>query len=87
MKSINQLNNMDKPREKLLKKDVKLSYKIIKIFEGNLSSLDLEKVSKIHGLGSAKAFQFIASIELPKCYLIKQKMDLSVYGMRECYDG
>ncbi|MEA3498010.1 MAG: UPF0758 domain-containing protein, partial [Campylobacterota bacterium] len=100
MKTINELNNFDKPREKLLKKGVKslkdyelvaillgsgikgkdvikLSKEIVKLFEDDFHSLNLDKLLQIHGLGVAKASQIISSIELSKRYLIKQNKKIS----------
>lgn len=100
MKTINQLEKFDKPREKLLKngvtnlkdyelvaillgsgikgKDViKLSREIVKLFESSFTSLNLEKLLNIHGLGIAKASQIISAIELSKRYLIKQNKKIT----------
>lgn len=95
MKTIQQLESIDKPREKLLNKGVKalkdyeliaillgtgtkgkdvikLSREIVKLLENDFETLDLEKLLQIYGLGSVKASQLIASIELSSRYLIKQ---------------
>ena len=100
MKKISELQDIDKPREKLLKKGVKalkdyeliaillgsgvqgkdvikLSKEIVKLFEKDFSSLDLEKLLHIHGLGIAKAAQIISAIELSKRYLIKQNKKIT----------
>ena len=100
MKSINQLNNFDKPREKLLKKGVKvlkdyelvaillgsgikgkdvfaLSREIVKLFEDDFDTLNLEKLLSIHGLGTAKATQIISALELSRRYLIKQNKKIT----------
>ncbi|MEA3513654.1 MAG: DNA repair protein RadC [Campylobacterota bacterium] len=100
MKTINQLNHFDKPREKLLAKGasslkdyelvaillgsgikgkdvIKLSKEIVKLFEDDFSTLDLDKLLDIHGLGVAKASQIISAIELSKRYLIKQNKKIS----------
>ncbi len=54
-------------------KDVfKLSREIIKIFQNDFETLNLEKLQNIHGLGLAKASQILSAIELSKRYLIKQ---------------
>ncbi len=54
-------------------KDVfKLSKEIIKMFEKDFDSLDLDKLLNIHGLGLAKASQILSAIELSRRYLIKQ---------------
>jgi len=100
MKTINQLENFDKPREKLLQKGsknlkdyelvaillgsgikgkdvIKLSKEIVKLFEDDFSTLDLNKLLDIHGLGVAKASQIISAIELSKRYLIKQNKKIT----------
>ncbi|MEA3553621.1 MAG: DNA repair protein RadC, partial [Campylobacterota bacterium] len=100
MKTINELNNFDKPREKLLKKGasalkdyelvaillgtgikgkdvIKLSKEIVKLFENDFTSLTLDKLLQVHGLGTAKASQLISALELSKRYLIKQNKKIS----------
>ena len=107
MKTINQLEKFDKPREKLLSKGakslkdyelvaillgsgikgkdvIKLSKEIVKLFEDNFSTLDLNKLLNIHGLGVAKASQIISAIELSKRYLIKQNKKIS--SAKDVYD-
>ena len=107
MKSINELNSIDKPREKLVKKGanalkdyelmaillgsgvrgkdvLKLSKEIVKLFKDDFSSLDLEKLLRIHGLGVAKASQILSAIELSKRYLIKQHK--KVTSAKDIYD-
>lgn len=94
MKTINQLDSIDKPREKLLKngasslkdyelvsillgsgikgKDVfQLSREIVKHFQKDFPDITLEKLSSIHGLGTAKASQILSAIELSQRYLLK----------------
>jgi len=56
---------------------ISLSKEIIKLFEKDFSSLDIEKLLQIHGLGAAKASQIIASIELSKRHLIKQNKKIT----------
>ena len=100
MKTITQLNNHDKPREKLLKKGasalkdyelvaillgtgikgkdvIKLSKEIVKLFQDNFTTLNIEKLLQVHGLGTAKASQLISAIELSKRYLIKENKKIS----------
>ncbi|MEA2018374.1 MAG: DNA repair protein RadC [Campylobacterota bacterium] len=100
MKTINQLNHHDKPREKLLKKGasalkdyelvaillgtgikgkdvIKLSKEIVKLFEDDFTSLTLDKLLQVHGLGTAKASQLISALELSKRHLIKQNKKIS----------
>jgi len=100
MKTIDQLDKFDKPREKLLNKGVnhlknyelvaillgsgikgkdviKLSKEIVKLFEDDFASLNLEKLLDIYGLGVAKASQLISAIELSKRYLIKQNKKIT----------
>jgi len=95
MKTINQLKQFDKPREKLVKKGVeslqdyeliaillgsgvkgkdiiKLSKEIAKVIKDDFSKITLEKLLKIHGLGTAKASQIISAIELSKRHLLKE---------------
>lgn len=107
MKTINQLENFDKPREKLIKKGVKvlrdyelvaillgtgikgkdvikLSKEIVKLFNDSFTTLTLEKLLKIHGLGVAKASQIISAIELSKRYLIKQNK--KILGASDVYE-
>ena len=100
MKTINQLEHFDKPREKLIKKGakalkdfelvaillgsgikgkdvIKLSKEIVKLYEDDFSSLTLDKLLSIHGLGVAKASQLISAIELSKRYLVKQNKKIT----------
>jgi len=100
LKTITQLNNHDKPREKLLKKGakalkdyelvaillgtgikgkdvIKLSKEIVKLFEDDFTTLTLEKLLQVHGLGTAKASQLISAIVLSKRYLVKQNKKIS----------
>ena len=107
MRTINQLESMDKPREKLLKKGVKvlkdyelmaillgtgtkgkdvikLSREIVKLFEDDFSSLSLEKLLNIHGLGNTKASQLLSAIELSSRYLIKNNKKIS--NAQEVYE-
>ena len=100
MKTINDLENFDKPREKLLQKGakhlkdyelvaillgsgvkgkdvIKLSKEIVRLFERDFDTLDIEKLLQIHGLGTAKAAQIISAIELSKRYLIKQNKKIT----------
>jgi len=59
-------------------KDVlKLSREIIALFEKEFDSLTLEALSKIHGLGPAKAAQILAAVELSRRYLIKQNLQVT----------
>ena len=94
MKTINELDSLDKPREKLLKKGVgslkdfelvsillgsgikgkdvfELSREIVKLFQEDFSNITIDKLSSIHGLGTAKASQILSAIELSRRYLIK----------------
>lgn len=99
MKTITQLDTIDKPREKLRKKGasslknyellavllgtgiqgkdvIKLSKEILKLFETDFESLDLNKLLAVHGLGLGKASQILSSIELSKRFLIKQNKQI-----------
>lgn len=107
MNAIKKLNNLDKPREKLIKKGtkalqnyelmavllgtgtkgkdvIKLSKEIIKLFENDFESLEIEKLLAIHGLGKSKSSQILASIELSRRYLIKQNKKIS--SSKEVYE-
>ncbi|NEW60865.1 DNA repair protein RadC [Sulfurovum sp. bin170] len=91
MKTIKELHNDDKPREKLIKKGVKalkneelvsaligfgvkgkdvrkLSREIVSILDHSFHTLSYEQLFNIHGLGTVKATQILASIELAKRY-------------------
>ena len=53
-------------------KDVrKLAKEIVSLMDDNFESLTLDKLCDIHGLGTAKASQILASLELSKRYLIR----------------
>jgi DNA repair protein RadC len=107
LNAIKELNNLDKPREKLLKKGtkalqnyelmavllgtgtkgkdvIKLSKEIIKLFENDFESLEIERLLAIHGLGKSKSSQILASIELSRRYLIKQNKKIS--SSKEVYE-
>jgi DNA repair protein RadC len=43
---------------------IKLSREIVKLLKEEFNSINLEKLLKIHGLGTAKASQIISAIEL-----------------------
>ena len=100
MKTISQLDIIDKPRERLLKngasalkdyelvsvllgsgikgKDVfSLSREIIKHFQQDFPDITMEKLSSIHGLGTAKASQILSAIELSQRYLLKDHTKIS----------
>ncbi len=70
---------------------IKLSREIVKLFKDDFSSLNLEKLLQIHGLGIAKASQIISAIELSKRHLLKQYKTITsakdVYNeLKEYYD-
>jgi DNA repair protein RadC len=53
-------------------KDVrKLSKEIIAKFDEDFDNITLDKLCKIHGLGTAKASQILAAVELSRRYLIR----------------
>ena len=53
-------------------KDVRqLSKEIIKLLDDDFENISIDKLQHIHGLGTAKSAQIIASIELSRRYLIK----------------
>ena len=54
-----------------------LSREIVKLFEDDFDTLNLEKLLSIHGLGTAKASQIICAIELSRRYLIKQNKKIT----------
>jgi DNA repair protein RadC len=56
---------------------IKLSREIVKLLKEEFNSINLEKLLKIHGLGTAKASQIISAIELSKRYLLKQYKNIS----------
>ena len=108
MKTIQDLEEINKPREKLYKKGaqalkdyellavllgsgikgkdvISLSKEIIKILEKDFSSITLEMLTNIHGLGKAKAAQILSSIELSKRYL-SDKQKIRISSSREVYE-
>jgi len=108
MKTISQLHELDKPREKLYKRGIQalkdyellsillgsgikgkdvitLSKEIVKLFEDDFSSLDLQKLLSIHGLGKAKASQILCAIELSKRYIIENK-NIRISSSRDVYE-
>lgn len=56
---------------------IKLSKEIVKLFEDDFNSLDLQKLLCIHGLGVAKASQVLSAVELSRRYLIKQNKKIT----------
>ena len=56
---------------------IKLSKEIIKIFQNDFISLDIDKLLQVNGLGVAKASQVISALELSKRYLIRQNKKIS----------
>jgi len=53
-------------------KDVRqLSKEIVKLLDDDFENISIDKLQHIHGLGTAKSAQIIASIELSRRYLIK----------------
>lgn len=108
MKTIQDLEEINKPREKLYKKGaqalkdyellsvllgsgvkgkdvITLSKEIIKILETDFTSITLEMLTSIHGLGKAKASQILASIELSKRYL-SDKQKIRISSSRDVYE-
>ena len=60
------------------KNDVlKLSKEIIKMLEDNFEGVTLEHLTKIHGLGNAKAMQILSAIELSKRFLVIQNSKIT----------
>ena len=53
-----------------------LSKDIVRLFEKEFETIDLEKLQQIHGLGPAKASQILSAIELSRRYLIKQNRQI-----------
>ena len=55
-------------------KDVrKLAREIAAMMEKDFEGLDLEQLTRIHGLGTAKASQILAAIELSRRFLLKSR--------------
>ncbi len=55
-------------------KDVrKLAREIAALMEKDFEGLDLERLTRIHGLGTAKASQILAAVELSRRFLIKNR--------------
>ena len=66
-------------------KDVrKLSREIIAMMDREFDTLDLDKLCDIHGLGTAKASQILAAIELSKRYLIRTNRRIT--DAKDVYD-
>jgi type I restriction enzyme R subunit len=63
-----------------------LSKEIIKLFKNDFDSLNLDKLSQIHGLGLAKAAQILSAIELSKRYLIKQNIKKVLGNAKSLYN-
>ena len=108
MKTIQDLEEINKPREKLYKKGaqalkdyellsvllgsgvkgkdvISLSKEIIKLLEKNFTTITLEMLTSIHGLGKAKAAQILSSIELSKRYL-SDKQKIRISSSRDVYE-
>lgn len=108
MKTIQDLEEINKPREKLYKRGVEslkdyellaivlgsgikgkdvitLSKEILKLLEKDFTSITLEKLTSIHGLGKAKASQILSSIELCKRYL-NEKQKTRISSSRDVYE-
>ena len=108
MKTIQDLEEINKPREKLYKRGVEslkdyellaivlgsgikgkdvitLSKEILKLLEKDFTSITLEKLTNIHGLGKAKASQILSSIELSKRYL-NEKQKTRISSSRDVYE-
>ena len=59
-------------------KDVrKLAKEIVSMLDSDFDNLTLDKLCDIHGLGTAKASQILASLELSKRYLIKNNQRIT----------
>jgi DNA repair protein RadC len=59
-------------------KDVlKLSREIAALLDQEFETITLEKLTAIHGLGTAKAAQILSAIELSRRYLIKQQRKIT----------
>jgi DNA repair protein RadC len=108
MKTIQDLEEINKPREKLYKKGaqalkdyellsvllgsgvkgkdvISLSKEIIKLLEKDFTTITLEMLTNIHGLGKAKAAQILSSIELSKRYL-SDKQKIRISSSRDVYE-
>jgi len=66
-------------------KDIrKLSREIVTMMDREFDTLDLDKLCDIHGLGTAKASQILAAIELSKRYLIRTNRRIT--DAKDVYD-
>ena len=59
-------------------KDVrKLSREIVALMEEDFAGLSLERLTRIHGLGTAKSAQILAAIELSRRYLVRSHVRIT----------
>lgn len=56
---------------------IKLSREIVKLFKEDFNNLTVQRLTEIHGLGSAKASVIVSAIELSKRYLIEEHRKIS----------
>jgi DNA repair protein RadC len=61
-----------------------LSKEIVGLFESSFETLDLDALTGIHGMGSAKAAQLLSAVELCRRYLIKQNKKIA--SAQDVYD-
>ncbi len=66
-------------------KDVrKLSKEIIGMLDTDFASIDIDRLCEIHGLGTAKASQILAAVELSRRYLIRTYKRIT--GAKDVYE-
>ena len=59
-------------------KDVlKLSREIVSLFEDQFDTLDINALTRVHGMGKAKAAQILASVELCRRHLLRQNVKIA----------
>ena len=66
-------------------KDVlRLSREIVRMMTEDFGGLDIDRLLAVHGLGSAKASQILAAIELSRRYLVRQ--NTKILSARDVWD-
>ena len=71
------------------KEVLQLSREVVGVLEERFETLTLEELTRIHGMGTAKAAQVLAAIELSRRFLLKQRRKIAsaedVYGELQEY--